>query len=228
MRFGRGPGGPGGWNASGLLRRSDVQADLGFTADQKKQLDEISAKFRDNRGPRGANAGGGTGAAEDNSAAREARQKANEERNKAIEAILTPAQTARLKEIKIQLQKNMAIMDPDVQAQLGLSEDQKAKIKDLQDKQQQAMQAVFTKMRNNEIDRDAGRDLMRKNGQIMNTELGKILTADQSAKLAAMGGKPFVSTEQPRQFGGGGAGRRRNGGNGGGGTGSTGGGLKTA
>ena len=54
------------------------------------------------------------------------------------------------------------------------------------------MQAIGQKVQNQEIDQDAARAAMQKNNDVMKDELGKILTADQASKLAAMGGKPFT------------------------------------
>ena len=57
-----------------------------------------------------------------------------------------------------------------------------------------------TYARRGELDREQTRPLMEKNRKIMDTELGKILTDAQKAKLKDMGGKPF--TQEPEEDGG--------------------------
>src|SRR5690348_10283910 len=59
--FGGGMGGRN--NPAMLLRRSDVQADLGITADQKSKLDDLMTSMRGQRGQGGAGGGGGQGGA---------------------------------------------------------------------------------------------------------------------------------------------------------------------
>jgi hypothetical protein len=93
---------------------------------------------------------------------------------------------------------NGAIAAADLQKELGVTDEQKAKIKDLQEKQQAANTSLFEKMRNQEIDREQLQESMRKNTEAMNTELGKIATDAQKAKIKEMGGKPFKFVEQQR------------------------------
>jgi hypothetical protein len=131
---------------------------------------------------------------EQRAAMAEAAKKRADEQKAAIAGILTPAQVTRLSEIGYQLQGTMAIMQADTQKALGLDERQIAAIKELQTKQQEANQALFQKMRDQELTREELQEKMTKNTDIMKAELGKILKADQATKLKAMGGtKPFVA-----------------------------------
>ncbi len=131
---------------------------------------------------------------EQRAAMQEAARKRAEEQKAAIAAILKPEQVTRLSEIGYQLQGNMALMQADTQKALGLDEKQIASIKDLQTKQQEALQALMQKMRDQELTREELQEKMTKNTDIMKAELGKILKADQAVKLKAMGGtKPFVA-----------------------------------
>ncbi len=211
---GGGGGGRGGFGQRGGMRgnmgdpfnlamRADVQKEIGVTADQKTKLDELQKAQQDAMRERMRNAGGGGGGGSFDPAAMQAeREKMRAENMKKLEAILKPDQMKRLKEISIQVQGNRAILDPEVQKALGLSDDQKSKIKKLQDDLSSANRALMDDMRNGG-DRTTLRDRMTKNNETFNTELGKLLTADQSAKLKAMGGKPF-KLETPSGGGGGG------------------------
>ena len=223
-RMGRGFGGGfgGGGNTFFLLRRDDVQTDLQLTSDQKTKLQDLMTSMRGNRGERGARTGGqgGNGGTPPTDAERQARraemQSRMAEMKKNIDAILTPAQITRLDEISIQLRGNMALLESDVQNKLGLSNEQKGKIKDLQSKMQDANQAVGQKMQDNTITRDQAFQSFQKNNDIMKDQLGKVLTRSQADKLKAMGGAPFKADPNESQgFGFGRRGGRRGGGGGG-------------
>lgn len=204
--FGQGRG--GGMTPMTLLMRGDVRKDLGLSEEQISKVEALQPQ-RGQGGAAGAGGGqrgqGGGGGGqrgqgggqltdEQRAAMAEAAKKRAEEQKAAIAAILSPAQVTRLSEIGYQLQGNMALMQADTQKALGLDEKQIAAIKELQTKQQEANQALFQKMRDQELTREELTEKMTKNTDIMKVELGKILKADQAAKLKAMGGtKPFVA-----------------------------------
>lgn len=182
-----------------LLMRQDVQTDLGITSDQRKQLEDAQDGMFSgvSFGTAGDNAvvvqggppsSGGTAGAPDFKAI----QKKIEDQ---VDHILTPPQKSRLKEIAIQLAGNAAVLDAGVENGLGLGEQQRAKVKDLDSKERAANGAVFEKARAGDLQPDQVMQIIRKNGQTLNTELGKILTDSQKAKLRAMGGKPFKAAD---------------------------------
>jgi len=175
-----------------LLRREDVQGELKLTADQKSKLQAIQDGMRDKMREAFQNGGGGG----DREAMQATMKKMQEENQKEVFAVLDDTQKKRLKELAIQRMGNSAATNADLQKDLGVTDDQKAKIKDLQAKQQEAMQALFEKMRNQEIDREQMQASMTKNNEVFNTELGKILTDAQKQKIKDMGGKPFKFVEQ--------------------------------
>jgi Spy/CpxP family protein refolding chaperone len=194
---GQGRGGFGGMqDATGvfLLNRDDVAGEIKLTTDQKSKLDAIRTAQREKM--RDMFQGGGGGG--DREAMMAAMQKLQAENAKETLAVLNDDQKKRLKELAVQRMGMGAAMNADIQKELGVTDDQKAKIKDLQDKQQAANQALMEKMRNQELDREGFQAAQQKNREIMNTELGKVLTADQKTKLTAMGGKPFKFVEQER------------------------------
>lgn len=203
-RGGRGGGMRGmqgrGTTPLSLVSRTDVQADLNLSADQKSKLTALRDKQQEEMRAAMENMRSGGG---DRDAMMAQMREFQEKNDKAIAAILTEEQNKRIREIWVQLNGNRAITDEKVQVELGFSAEQKTKVKDLQTKQQEAMQGLMERMRNQEIDRDQMREIQTKNSETMNAELGKVLTADQAAKLKTMGGKPFKATEQPRGGGGG-------------------------
>lgn len=213
--FGQGRG--GGMTPLSLLMRSDVRKDLDLKEEQITKIEALQPQRGQGgagggqRGQGGGQGGGQRGQGgggqgqggggqrgqmtdEQRAAMQEAARKRAEEQKAAIAAILSPEQVTRLGEIAYQLQGNMAILQADTQKLLVLDDKQIASIKDLQTKQQEANQALFQKMRDQEITQEELRDKMTKNTDIMKAELGKILKADQAAKLKALGGtKPFVA-----------------------------------
>lgn len=187
---GRGQGGRGRGNQNSLVAlamRADVQKDVGITDEQKTKLTELQTKLRPQRGQ----GGGGGGQQQDP----EARQKAAAERaaaeEKGIAEILDAKQVTRLGEISIQIQGPRAILNPKVQKSLGLTDDQVAKIKEINTKFQEASRALMQKMRDGEIQQEDMRAATTKNTKALGEELTKVLTDAQSAKLKELGGKPF-------------------------------------
>lgn len=200
-----------------LLNRKDVQKDLGLSDDQVTKIDDYIEKNRPQRGggagagggQRGnggggqrGNGGGGAGGGqrgqmtdEQRAAMMKAAAERREKTRKDLMDIISEAQLKRVDEIHLQLQGNLAILEADVQKSLGLSSDQTEKIKDLQTKMNEANRGLFQKVRDQEITQEDMRAKMTANNDTMKSELGKILTSDQAAKLKAMQGKAFTADE---------------------------------
>jgi hypothetical protein len=193
--FAQGQGGRrgrGGNSLRSLLGRADVQTELKITDDEKTKIEALPrpAGFGGRGGGNGGGGnGGGGGGARPDPAAMQARM---EEERKNIQAILTPEQFTRLNELLIQREGIGAIARPEVQTSLGLSDDQKAKIKELSDKFQQANRDTNQQRRDGSLDQQAAQERNQANRNIYTEELTKVLTADQAAKLKAMGGAPFT------------------------------------
>jgi hypothetical protein len=205
----RGMRGFGGGSPAMLLNRTDVQKDLKLTDDQKTKLAAARQDMQDKMRAAFQNGGGG---GQPDQAAMQARmaemQKMQADFATTVKGILTPEQADRLLGIFVQLNGTNAITNAEVQSKLGLTSDQTAKIKALQDGQMKATQELGQKMRNQEIDMQAFQDTMKKNNDTMKSELEKVLTDDQKSKLKALEGAKFEAEQQPGRggFGGGGGG----------------------
>lgn len=178
----------------GLLNRPDVQSELNLTDDEKTKLSDLRQQMR-------------AGFTQGQRPTPEEMQARNAEMEKNVQGILTPAQWQRLTELQIQRMGDEAIGLPRVQAALNLSDDQKAKIKSIQDTYMEANRSVGEKMRNGEIDADAARTARQKNSETLKQDLHNVLTPDQISKLHDLGGKPFTFSEGSNGGGGGRGGR---------------------
>ncbi len=202
---GRGQGGMrmmgGGNSILGLLGRTDVQTDIGATAEQKTAIQALQAKQREAMQAmmEEMRNGGGGGMEEMRTKMQENQAKWDKE----ALALITPEQGARVKQIRIQLSGNSAILDKEVQKALGMTEAQIEAVKTAQNKQQEDQRDLFERMQNGELERTEMQPAMQKITENFNKALGDILTVEQKAKLVEMGGKKFTPTQQGRGGGGG-------------------------
>ncbi|MEA2553350.1 MAG: hypothetical protein QOJ65_1526 [Fimbriimonadaceae bacterium] len=183
-------GGRGGGGLQ-LALRNDVSQELGLKPEQRTKLQDVQDKLREDRQAAFQAMRSGSGEPDQN-AMRKAMEDMQAKEKKELDAVLEPAQLARLKELQLQRAGNMAIMNPDVQKALDMSDAQLKSVKDLQQKQMDAMSTIREKMQSGEMDFQQARPLFEKNMKIMGDELAKILTEGQRKKLADMGGKPFT------------------------------------
>lgn len=208
---GRGPGGMGG-PGGGLLRLvtiEQVQKELELDADQKEKLVALNKDVQAQQ-------------AELRNLSREERQtkqkEAGEKTQKALEGILLPKQLERLKQIQLQSQlammPGMVLASPELVKDLGLTEDQQAKIKTINEESRKAM-PQFTPG-----ERPSAEDLekMQKAQKEGETKILDVLTADQKDKLDKLKGPKF-DTSVLRRGPGGRGGNRGGGGGGAGGAG---------
>lgn len=195
-------GGFGPPDGLSLTGRDDVQKDLNLTDDEKAKLSDLRDKSQQKM--RDAMTEARDSAGDDRDAMMKAmtavREKLSADNDKDVAGILTPDQTKRLKEIKIQF-VGVAIVasDKGVQKDLNITDDQIAKFKDLQTRQRQAMMEAF---QNAQGDQQAMRDIMQKNQKAMADEINKILTDDQKAKFKDMGGTKKFDRQDPPPGGG--------------------------
>jgi len=184
-----------------LLNRSDVKNDLNLTADQKSKLDDINQNYMPQYREIFQNANG------DFEAANKQRMELSQKQYAEELKVLTSDETGRLTQISIQLWSFGALLNKDLQTQLGLSDTQKSKIDDLNKQMQDANAAVMQKIRSQEINfQDAG-PIFQKNTEALKSSIGDVLTADQKTKYTGMGGKTFTPDPENAPGGGGGGGR---------------------
>jgi Spy/CpxP family protein refolding chaperone len=176
--FGRGMGG-----GAQLLRRPEVQAELKLTDDQKTKVTEMLQKLRESQQARFQDL---------RDASPEERQKVmadmQAEQMKQVNAILNTDQQKRFKEISLQQQGYSALAQPAVADELKLTDDQKSKLKDILQKQQESMREIFQSAGG---DRAAAQEKMQTLRKETDDKIAALLTDDQKNNWKAMLGGPF-------------------------------------
>ena len=235
---GRGQGGPGGGRmmmgmgggmmgggVSGLLGMKEVREELKLDEDQVAELEELSKSMMESMrslrpqggGPGGANGGGGQPGAfnpSDVQAMMEKVQKIAEENESKIEEILDPKQLDRLVGLTIQRSKIQAVKSKLVANRLGITEEQKTKMADIEKANGEKMRELFQGGFNQEA-----REKMTKMREEGEAKLQEVLTAKQKEDMESLKGPEFKFPEPQFRFGGqggpgGGRGNRRPGGGG--------------
>ncbi len=169
--------GPGGAMGIGMLLRNDkVQLDLKLTDDQKEKIRGLGRELRQNR----------------------------EEGEKKLAEILNADQLKRLKEIRVQVGGVAVLVEAAIAKDLGLSEEQTTKLKELQQKSRESMREAMQGMRDlpQEERRAKMAELRPKMEQLQKEHMAQaleILTPDQRAKLEKMKGvKIEIDLSRPR------------------------------
>lgn len=185
---GRGPGGfgmmgGGGMGWSQLLQIEKVQKEIELTDDQKAEIEKIVTANREKMRELFGQGQGG-----DRQANFEKMRELQQEAQKKIEDALLPHQVARLKEIRLQVAGVQALMDPDVQKELGLSEEQVQKLRDVG---REVMQSMRPQDGQGPRDPGAMRERFQEMRQKMEEAALKVLTDDQKAKWNKMKGEKF-------------------------------------
>ena len=187
-----------------LLVRNDVRKDLKTTADQNTKIDAAVKALQDSMpsfgggaggGQRGQGGGGGQAAGgqrPDMQAIQEQMAAAMKKFDEDTTKILDEKQKARLDQIQLQMSGNRALMQEDLQKKLEFTKDQTRKVQDLEESMNTANQAIFERMRNGEIERTELQPLMEENNKILDQELAKVLTSDQTKKFDEMKGAKFT------------------------------------
>jgi hypothetical protein len=177
-----------------LLSQKSVQEELKLNEEQVKKVDELLAKQRESFG-------------DSRDLSREERQKrfteSREASQKAVGAILNEAQQKRYKQVSLQLQGAGALGDPEVAASLGLSDEQKKSVAEIQSAAREEMRSQFQ-------DGGGDREKFRAARDATNEKLQGLLTPEQKTKWQELAGEPFKGELQAPQRGGEGQRRRRN------------------
>jgi Spy/CpxP family protein refolding chaperone len=179
----------GGFGLGGLVRNESVQKELNVTDEQKTKLTEALDKVRENHKD---------DLEKFRDLSMEERQKLmrtiNEENTKAVRGILDDKQMKRLKQITWQTQGAQAFQDPEVQKSLKLTDEQKDKIKAINEDSGKQMRELFQGGFNEET-RKKMQDLRKETLD----KCSAVLTADQKKSWQEMTGKPFEVRFERRQ-----------------------------
>jgi len=170
-----------------LLMREDVQKELNLSQTQKAKLEQLRQEMQQ--------------------AMQELRDLPPEQRRERMQAlrqkydpatILNETQRKRLRELELQWQGPFALMDPEVAKQVGLTEEQQAKIRGI-------IQEAFQSVRGQPGERMQEFQKAREQAE---KKILEVLTPAQREKWQQMLGKPF-EFQGGRGFGPGGFGRPR-------------------
>jgi glutamate synthase domain-containing protein 1 len=228
MGMGMMGGGMMGGGVTGLLRMKEVREELKLDEDQVAELEELGKAAMEamrnmapqRGGPGGAggqNAGGGQPGGfnpQDMQAIMEKMQKAAEENEAKVEEILDPKQLDRLVGLMIQRGNLQSLSSKLVATRLGITDDQKAKMAEVNKANGEKMRELFQ----GGFSQDA-REKMTKMREEAEGKIKEILTAKQKEDMESLKGPEFKFPEP--QWGGqggpggpgGGRGNRRPGGN---------------
>ena len=179
------PGGPFGGRLGGpmlmvgLLRSPQVQQELKLTDQQRQQLEQLGEQWREKmRGLRDL-------------PPEERRQKGEGMRaevEKQLATILNEQQMKRLKQIALQVEGYAALERPEIADQVGLTKEQRQKIRDIL---RQAAEKRREAFQQGQGDRQAAFQRMREIRQWVDGEIEKLLTAEQKKKWQELVGAPF-------------------------------------
>jgi Spy/CpxP family protein refolding chaperone len=193
----QGRGGGGMFGGGGmLLTNKSVQTEITATPDQVSKLTALGDDMR-------AKATAAREAAKDLSQEerqakmRELMTKGQADMDKALADILDPKQVKRLHEIQVQTAGAMGLTMGRVGDKLKLTDDEKQKIRDLNQEVGQQMREIFQSAQD---DREGAMKKMTALRKETLAKALKVLTADQKKTYDELAGKPFeLKMEPPRQ-----------------------------
>lgn len=179
------PGGPFGGRLGGpmlmvgLLRSPQVQQELKLTDQQRQRLEQLGEQWREKmRGLRDL-------------PPEERRQKGEGMRaevEKQLATILNEQQMKRLKQIALQVEGYAALERPEIADQVGLTKEQRQKIRDILRQAGEKRREAFQQ---GQGDRQAAFQRMREIRQWVDGEIEKLLKAEQKKKWQELVGAPF-------------------------------------
>jgi hypothetical protein len=174
-----------------LLMRGDVRDDLQLSSEQSIKILTIQSSFQDESSkisPPTTEEDDGTETSYD-----ALRKYAIDQ----VDQVLSPEQMKRLKQISLQLTGYSALAGADVQKQFDLSKDLQIKIYDLANEEQHADDSVMDKYENGDLTPDQMPTIIKKNRQVLNAELSKILPESVKDKFKSLGGRTFKTSTTP-------------------------------
>lgn len=186
-----GRGGPGGASGATLVQQKSVQDELKLSDDQVEKLKQVATKMRESFG--GRTAGG------DREEARKKMAEATQAAEKDMSGILSADQSKRLKEIVLQQAGPMALARAEVAKEVGLTDDQQAKVKEISDGFASEMRAQF-QAGGAGGDREEARNKLATLRKETGDKVLALLKDDQKKAWEKLVGEPFKGELTP--FGG--------------------------
>lgn len=203
-----------------LINRPDVQKELAITEAQKTEIAQLFPQRRGGErapgaspppgGPAGGPRGGGgeavppppggqggpgagpRGGQRGDPEQMRARQA---EQEKKLQAILNSTQWKRFNELRLQNEGANALMREAVATELGLTQDQKNKLQEIQRTSMEGMREAMAGAREGgEFNREEMQAMMEKFRKDVEAKMLAVLTDAQRTKWTAMQGKPFTFT----------------------------------
>lgn len=187
-----------------LLATAEVQQELKINDAQKKQIDELVAErqqqMRDNlAGFQGLR---DLSPEERRKRFEEAQRKSAESNRIAdekIAAVLDAKQQARLNQLRLQREGVLAFNRPEVAKQIGISDEQQAKIRQVQqDARGQGIGARGGAANLTQEERRAASTKMREQREKVEADILAVLTSEQKSKWSEMKGAEFKFPESAR------------------------------
>ena len=208
--FGQGRGGFGGGGGLQLLTNKDVQGELKMTEQQVAKVAEKQTEVRQKMQELGGFGGGGGGTPPSREEIQTMMAKRQEIQTKAVNDILDTKQQKRFKQLELQAAGAGALQRPDVAAELKITDEQKTKMREIQ-------QAQMEEFRNGGFqfpgadatpeERQAFMKKMQDMQKASSEKVLKVLTEAQQKQFKEMQGE-IVKFSLAPQFGGPGGGRR--------------------
>lgn len=181
-------GGPGGGGRLFLIANPAVQEELKLTEEQKQLLQDLRNDLRQKMAS--------LREIEDRQQRFQRMREITQEAQELLDAILEPNQKTRLEQIELQLQGPRALLRRDVAEKLGLTEEQRSKIREIFE----SLRPDFSRIR--EMSPEERRQFfqsMRERAEKAQQEALAVLTPEQKEKWEKMLGAPFdVSRLRPR------------------------------
>jgi Spy/CpxP family protein refolding chaperone len=167
----------GGAGQAMLLSQKSVQEELKLTEEQIKKVQETQTKQRESFQ-------GLQQLSQDER--REKFQALAKDNEKVVKDILKPDQVKRLKQISLQQRGLQAVNDPEVATALNLTEEQKAKVKSMQEENRTAARDL-----RQGGNRDEARTKLQEMRKANEEKIQTLLTSEQKAKWKELTGEPF-------------------------------------
>ncbi len=178
----------------GLLRNPQVQQELKLTEEQRTKLEQLGDQFREKFRGLFQELRGLT------PEEREKRMAAvNEEVEKELAKVLKEEQLKRLRQIALQVEGLAALARPNIAKEVGITEEQQAKIREILREAAEKRRAIFQQGPGG--DPQARFQEMQKIRQWVDEQIEKLLTERQKKRWRELIGEPFKLEIQP--FGGG-------------------------